>query len=90
MSSAREQLDALNKQITDLTARRDALEASADFIDSMEGKVDLPVPQFADLIAAYEAFKKKSAAIGAVAALEEVTVEPSLDVVAEPTASAKA
>jgi len=89
MSSAREQLDGLNKQIADLTARRDALEASADFIDSMEGKVDLPVPQFADLIAAYEAFKKQSVAV-ADGAAEEVTVEPSLDVVAEPTASAKA
>lgn len=90
MSTAHEQLDLLNKQIADLTARRDALEMSAEFIDSMEGKVDLTVPQLADLIASYEAHRKKKATSEAVAvdAVADEEEKPALDAVAEPAASA--
>ncbi|MCC6155707.1 MAG: hypothetical protein IT367_18200 [Candidatus Hydrogenedentes bacterium] len=91
MSSAREQLESLNKQIADLTARRDALEGSADFIDSMEGKVELTVPQLADLIASYEAFKvKKSEAVAEDAAEVDTQEAAALDAVASPSLSAKA
>ncbi|MCC6798305.1 MAG: hypothetical protein IT366_24545 [Candidatus Hydrogenedentes bacterium] len=90
MSSAREQLESLNKQIADLTARRDALQGSADFIDSMEGKTELTVSQLADLIASYEAHKElKASEAAAVDVAEEVKEDAPLDVVAAPSPSAK-
>lgn len=91
MSSARETLEALDIQIADLQKRRDALALSADFIDGMEGKVDLPIPQLADLIASWESHKDEKAKAAsepvAVDVVTEEIAEPALDAVAEPSAS---